>query len=143
MKKLLTVILVILGISTVLSFIFASIPAFTVTGKAFLYALSNHQYEVAYDMFTDEYKSHHSMEEFTQKINQTGLNQYHSVEWMQNVSDKKGGYGLVGGIVTTTQNRKIPVQFRFTRLPSDSWFENSWGISDFRVGEAAMEGSAQ
>lgn len=139
-KKILITIVVLAGISFAISFALASFPTFTFSGKAFLISLSNNDYEGAYDMFTDEFKSQHTLKEFTDSIEQSGLNKYKSVEWVKTISNKNAGFAIILGVVNTYDHKKIPLQLRFIRVPGQNILTSGYRISEIRTHGSANEG---
>lgn len=133
------VIVAFMAIGVAISLIFAAFPTFTVSGTGFFLAIEADQYEEAYGMFDSPFQAKVNINQFKEMIQQTGLDKYKSVEWVKTLEDKNAGYAAILGVVTTYDNKKIPIQIRFVKI-TDSTGQDAWRISSLRTNEAANEG---
>lgn len=140
MKKLVIFILSLMAVGVALSFMFTVYPTFTGSGTSFFLFLDGKQYDQAYEMFDDKFKANTSQEQFIDMLKQVGLDKYKSVEWVKTVADEKAGYAVILGVVTTYDDKKIPVQFRFVQWKNQNGEPQGWQITSIRTHESANEG---
>lgn len=133
MKKILYFFAGCIVIGLLISTFFAALPVFTITGKGFLAALSEGNYEQPYAMCSKSFKQKYTIADFKRIIDHSGLNDYKSVEWVENVNDDQHKSGYLLGVVLTKDNKRIMIKLNFIQEIFKSDSNKRWRIDAITI----------
>ncbi len=120
-------------IGVFIGYFISTLPLMTYSAKAFLFAVSNDQYEQAYNvMLTPDFKKRNDFASFKQHIVASELNKYKEVVWLRNETYPNQLGGIVIGRVFTTANKPIVVEFQFTLVQGKNPNDKQWLINNIR-----------
>lgn len=139
MKKLFYFLTTCIVIGLLLSIAIGSFPVFPAAGRAFLVSVQQEVYPQAYSMLSEGFQQRMDLRTFMTSVKASGLDQYESVEWIDQSGDPKQGTYTMVGVVTTKDKRKIPIKVDFAKgQPNDS-LQKGWYIDALQVGASVIK----
>ncbi|MBN9286975.1 MAG: hypothetical protein BGO43_11360 [Gammaproteobacteria bacterium 39-13] len=133
MKKILYFFVGCIIVGFLMSAIFGSLPVFPFVAKGFLMSVSNDRYDEAYSMLSKDYQQRMDLPTFKNNVLQSGLNQYKSAKWVQEVTSSDHKHGYLRGVITTKLNTPIEIEFVFVQVQGKNWLDKGWRINDIRT----------
>ncbi len=115
-----------------MSFAFSMVNVFSVSAKGFFITLQQGHYDVAYGFMSDQYKRENTLETFKAQMEQTGLNQYRTSDWIKTFKSDDDTTGYVMGTITTKTGRKIPIKINYIATGT-SWMNREWRIQSIEL----------